>query len=131
MRDFFKKTYWLWVTFKIILILILLIESIHLLSSRQLNAQETFVNSLGLIEGILLIITLIHDFSTITLKYLKIVTGSLLIIGGITMFFVLSGVSKGSEAPLFFLGYIMAIIIIMIGVFDLYYLDKPYGRYDD
>jgi len=130
MRSFYKSTYWLWVTLKFILMILLFIESFRLLRIQNLNSQEFLVNSLGLAEAILLLITLIHDFSTTNLKYLKIISGIFLIIGGILLFSVLMSASKGSRNDFFFLGYVLAIIIFMIGIFDILHLEKPYDPYN-
>ena len=131
MKDFLEKTYWLWVVFKILLIMILLIESIHLLNSQESKSTSTIIYASILIESILLTVTLIHDFSTVTLKYLKIATGILLILGGIVSFVaVITNSIEGMTSFTFLWYFIMSIIIVMIGIFDIYYLDKPYGKYD-
>jgi hypothetical protein len=125
MKTIFIQSYWFWVISKIILIILLLISTLSILGAGRLRAEEFALNLLGLIEAILLIITLFQDFSSNSnLNILKIITGILLTLFGIGLFIVLLTISKGGQSDLYFLGFPFAIWMILIGVFDLLRINK-------
>ena len=130
MKTFYKQTYWFWVISKIIFILLLLISCLSILSAGKLRTPEFAVNFAGLLEAILLGITLVHDFSKSNFKYLKIITGSVLIVFGIGLFLVLITASKGTLNDASFLGYPFLIWMILIGIFDLLRIEKTTTNQD-
>lgn len=124
MKKIYQETYWFWIVSKLILMLLLLISTLSILSAGKLRTAELTVNFIGLLEAILLGITFAHDFTKTNLKYLKIVTGIVLILAGIALFIVLMTVSKGSRSDFYFLGYPLAIWMILIGLFDVLRIKK-------
>lgn len=125
MIDFFKKHYWFWVVSKIIFIIILSISAISILGFERLKTDEILINTLGIVEAVLLLITLAEDFST-TLKFkiLKIITGIIMIIFGIGIIIILFTIPKGSQSEFYILGYPFGLWMILIGIFDILRIEK-------
>lgn len=92
----------------------------------RLKTDELLINTVGLIEAVLLIITLFYDFSSGSKsEILKILTGSILIVFGIGLFVILLTVLKDERSSIYFLGYPFAIWMIMIGIFEVLRIQKP------
>lgn len=126
MKKAFIQSYWLWITSKIILVIMVLISAINILGMKRLTTDEVLVNTVCLIEALLLIVTLVDDFSPIPkFKTLKIVTGIILLLLGIGLFVVLLTISKGGRSDIYFLGFPLAIWIMLIGLFEMYRIPKP------
>lgn len=125
MIDFFKKYYWFWIISKIIVIIILLISTISILGFERLKTDEILINTLGLIEAFLLLITLAEDFSSNSkFKILKIITGIIMTVFGIGLIIILLTVSKGSQSEFYILGYPFGLWMILIGIFDILRIKK-------
>lgn len=127
MKEFYLQTYWLWVVSKIILSLLLLISALSIIAEGGLQPLELLVNTLGVIEGILLLVTLLHDFSSnpdFNLNILKTITGFTLSLFGLALAIVLLSISKGSQSEFYSLGFPLAGWMLLVGIFDLHRINR-------
>ena len=119
-RHIFTQSYWFWVISKIILILILLTGTISILGLGKLRSEEIIINTFGLVEAILLLITLVADFSaSLRFKGIKVLTGVVLIVFGLGLIITLLIIAKGSQSDFYMLGYPFGFWMMLIGLFDL------------
>jgi hypothetical protein len=124
-KKFFTESFNFWLISRIILSLILIISSSILILEGGLRTSEIYWNLIGLIEGFILIIITIIEFTTKSeLKIIKVIAGVILILFGLILFAVLLNVSEGAQSDLYPLGYLLSICIILIGIFEIMNLKK-------
>ena len=83
-----------------------------------MGGAELGVNFLAFVEAILLIITVIQDF-TAKGSFIKVISGALMMLFGMALFGVLLTVSKGGQSGIYAFGYPVSLWMILIGLFDL------------
>ena len=115
MKNFYTQSFWFWVTSKIIFILLLLISILSILgeSNGRMGGAELGVNFLAFVEAILLIITVIQDF-TAKGSFIKVISGALMMLFGMALFGVLLTVSKGGQSGIYAFGYPVSLWMILI-----------------
>ncbi|MBI1267243.1 MAG: hypothetical protein GC193_07425 [Cryomorphaceae bacterium] len=120
MKKFYTQSFWFWVTSKIIFVCLMLISILSILgeSKGRLGGAELGINFLAFVEALLLIITVIQDFTS-KLNVIKVVSGVLMMLFGIALFGVLLTVSSGGQSAIYMLGYPFSLWMILIGMFDL------------
>lgn len=123
-KSFFQSTYWLWVIAKMLIILLLFVSSISLLMEGNLRSDELAINWLAVIEGILLTISLAHDFGSTRLGWLKIITGTILFVGGVALMVTLFGLEEGERSEAYAIGFPLTLLMIFTGLFDVLRLEK-------
>lgn len=107
-----------------LIIVLLFISSISLLIEGNLRTDELVINWLAVIEGILLTISLAHDFGSARLGWLKIITGTILFVGGVALMVTLFGLEKGERSEAYALGFPLTLMMIFTGLFEVLHLQK-------
>lgn len=120
MKAFYTRTYLFWVISKIILSVILLFSAIIIMLEGGLQTEEKIVNVFALIEGALLLITLVKDFKPRTsMSLFKVICGGIMGSMAMGLLIVLLTVSEGARSSAYIFGYPMALWMLGVGIFDM------------
>ena len=124
LKSFFQSSYWFWVIIKMIIIVLLLVSAVGLLSEGGLRPTELLVNWVAVIEALLLLVSLFHDFGSARLPWLKIIVGFIMFAGGVALLVTLLGLPEGERSEAYALGFPLTILMIMTGLFDMLNLNR-------
>ena len=125
MRSFFNTTYYFWVVWRAILIILGMISLISIISIGDLTNLEVLVNFSFFIYLILLSIIFIREVRKAEQnRVIKIVAGIYSILAGVGIIAALSLVGNHKSPAMGFVGMIFSIWLFLLGVFDLLILHK-------
>lgn len=125
MKSIYLETNLFWVASKFIFTFLLIIFPGYVLMQGGLQTEELLYNFILFLEGILLAITLKDSFSlTSDLSNLRKLSGSVLVLFGIGLIIFLSTLSKGSRNDYYELGFLLALWILLLGIYDVLGIKK-------
>ena len=125
MKSIYLETNLFWVASKFIFTFLLIIFPGYVLLQGGLRTEELLYNFILFLEGILLAITLKDSFSlTSDLSNLRKFSGSVLVLFGIGLIIFLYTLSKGSRSDYYELGFLLALWILLLGIYDVLGIKK-------
>ncbi len=117
----YKESFYLWITLKIIFLFFIIYNLFKMFSVSDLNVLEITSICVQLLFIVLASIHVLHSVSdSKTNKTIRIITGIIEIASG--MFFIYLINNHATE--LILLGYIIGLIVILIGLFDLLCIER-------
>jgi len=125
MRSFFNTTYYFWVVWRAVLIVLGMISLISIISIGDLTSLEKLVNFSFFIYLILLTIIFVKEVRKAEQnRVIKIIAGIYSILAGIGIITALSYVGSNKSPAMGFVGMIFSIWLLLLGVFDLLIMRK-------
>ena len=117
----YKESFYLWITLKIILLLFIIYNLFKMFSFSDLNVLEITSICVQLLFIVLASIHLLHSVSdSKTNKTIRIITGIIEIPSGFFFIYLINN----HATELILLGYIIGLIVILIGLFDLLCIER-------
>ena len=125
MRSFFNTTYYFWVVWRAILIVLGMISLVSIISMGRLNNMELLVNFSFFIYLILLSIIFVREVrKTEQNRTIKLIAGVYSLIAGIGLATSLFIVGNSKNPAMGFVGLVFSVWLIMIGIFDIVMMRK-------
>ncbi len=116
----YKQSFYLWITLKIILLFFIIYNLFKMLSFSDLNVIEISSICVQVVFIVLSSIHILHSASNRkTNKMIRIITGIIEVIAGILFIYLINN----HATELKYLGYLIGILTILIGLFDLLRID--------
>ena len=120
MKSFFNTTYYFWVVWRAVLILLGMISLISIIAIGDLTNLEVLVNFSFFVYLILLCIIFIREVRKAEQnRVIKIIAGIYSILAGAGIITALSLVGSHKGPAMGFVGVIFSIWLLLLGIFDL------------
>ena len=120
MRSFFNTTYYFWVVWRAVIVVLGMISLISIISIGHLTNLEVIVNFSFFVYLILLSIIFVKEVRKAEQnRFMKIIAGVYSLLAGIGIITVITIIGNDKSPAMGFVGMLFSIWLLLLGVFDL------------